>query len=106
MKLLFHCHYLPYLALDFGFKIVVLVTVTSEDVCWNIRNVKPSLFLTLTFSDGFMSTYLLKNKRDVCRVGAHVLLAKINSVSCILFRYVRAANLDLSFSLPFFSLFA
>ena len=27
--LLFLCHYLPYLALDFVFKIVVLVTITS-----------------------------------------------------------------------------
>ena len=35
--------------------------------------------------------------------GAHVLLAKTNSVSCILYRYVRAAKLDQSFSLPFFS---
>ena len=43
------------------------------------------------------------------RDGAHVLLAKSDSVSCpfhLLNRYVSAVNLDLSSSLPFFSLLA
>ena len=42
------------------------------------------------------------------RDGAHVLLAKSDSVSCpfhLLNRYVNAANLDLSSSLPFFRSF-
>ena len=43
------------------------------------------------------------------RDGAHVLLAKSDSVSCpfhLLNRYVSAVNLDLSSSLPFFPLLA
>lgn len=50
-----------------------------------------------------MKIYVFKSKTDVYRDGAH-LLAKSGSVSCsvhMLYRYVRAANLDLSSSLPF-----
>lgn len=50
-----------------------------------------------------MKIYVFKSKTDVYRDCAH-LLAKSGSVSCsvhMLYRYVLAANLDLSSSLPF-----
>ena len=59
----------------------------------------------VSFCDPFVKIYVFKSKADVYRDGAHVLLAKSDSVSCpfrLLNRYVSAANLDLSSSLPFF----
>ena len=59
----------------------------------------------ISFCDTFVRIYVFKSKTDVYRGGAHVLLAKSDSVSCpfhMLNRYVGAANLDLSSSLPFF----
>ena len=61
----------------------------------------PSFCLT------FFRIYVFKSKTDVYRDGAHVLLVKSDSVSCpfhMLHKYVRAADLDLSSSLPFRSL--
>jgi len=56
--------------------------------------------------DTFVRIYVFKSKTDVYRDGAHVVLAKSDSVSCpfhMLNRYVRAGNVDLSSSLrPFF----
>lgn len=53
-----------------------------------------------------MKIYVFKSKTGVHWDGAHVLLTKSGSVSCpfhILYRYVHAANLELSrSSLPFF----
>ena len=62
----------------------------------------------VSFCDSFVKIYVYKSKTDVYRDGAYVLLAKTACVSCpfnLLRRYVSAANLDLSSSLPFFSLF-
>ena len=59
----------------------------------------------VSFCDTFVKIYVFKSKTDVYRDGAHVLLAKSDSVSCpfhLLNRYVSGANLDLSSSLPFF----
>ena len=59
----------------------------------------------VSFCATFVKIYVFKSKTDVYRDGAHVLLAKSESVSCpfhLLNRYVSAANLDLSSSLPFF----
>ena len=59
----------------------------------------------VSFRDTFVRIYVFKSKTDVYRDGANVLLAKTDSVSCpfhMLYRYVCAANLDLSSSLPFF----
>ena len=53
----------------------------------------------------FVKIYVYKSKTDVYRDGAYVFLAKTGHVSCpfnLLRRYVSAANLDLSSSLPFF----
>lgn len=60
-----------------------------------------------SFCNTFLRIYVFKSKADVYRDGAHVLLVKSDSVSCpfhMLNRCVRAANLDLSSSLPFCSL--
>ena len=46
-----------------------------------------------------------QSKTDICRDGALVLLARIDDESCpfnILFRYVQAANIDLSSKEPIF----
>ena len=62
----------------------------------------------VSFSDSFVKIYVYKRKTDVYRDGTYVLLAKTGHVSCpfnLLRRYVSAANLDLSSSLPLFSLF-
>ena len=62
----------------------------------------------VSFCDSFVKIYVYKSKRDVYRDGAYVLLAKTGYVSCpfnLLRRYVSAANLDLSSSLPFFCSF-
>ena len=62
----------------------------------------------VSFCDSFVKIYVYKSKTDVYRDGAYVLLAKTGYVSCpfnLLRRYVSAANLDLSSSLPFVSLF-
>ena len=59
----------------------------------------------VSFCDFFVKIYVYKSKTDVFRDGAYVMLAKTGSVSCpfnLLRRYVSAANLDLSSSLPFF----
>ena len=59
----------------------------------------------VSFCDTFVRIYIFKSKTDVYRDGPHVLLTKSDSVSCpfhMLNRYVSAANLDLSSSLPFF----
>ena len=59
----------------------------------------------VSFCDSFVKIYVYKSKTDVYRDGAYVLLAKTGYVSCPfnqLRRYVSAANLDLSSSLPFF----
>ena len=59
----------------------------------------------VSFCDSFVKIYVFKSKTDVYRDGAYVLLAKTGHVSCpfnLLHRYVSAANLDLSSSLPFF----
>ena len=59
----------------------------------------------VSFCDSFVKIYVYKSKTDVYRDGAYVLLAKTGYVSCpfnLLRRYVSAANLDLSSSLPFF----
>ena len=59
----------------------------------------------VSFCDTFVKIYVFNSKTDVYRDGAHVLLAKSDSVSCpfhLLNRYVSPANLDLSSSLPFF----
>ena len=58
----------------------------------------------ISFCGTFVRIYVFKSKTDVYRDGPHVLLAKSDSVSCpfrMLNRYVRAANLHLSSSLPF-----
>lgn len=60
-----------------------------------------------SFCNTFLRIYVFKSKADVYRDGAHVLLVKSDSVSCpfhMLNRCFRAANLDLSSSLPFCSL--
>ena len=57
----------------------------------------------VSFCDSFVKIYVYKSKTDVYGDGAYVLLAR--TVSCpfnLLRRYVSAANLDLSSSLPFF----
>ena len=62
----------------------------------------------VSFCDSFVKIYVYKSKTDVYRDGAYVLLAKTGHISCpfnLLRRYVSAANLDLSSSLPFISLF-
>ena len=59
----------------------------------------------VSFCDSFVKISVYKSKTDVYRDGAYVMLAKTGSVSCpfnLLRRYVSAANLDLSSSLPFF----
>ena len=59
----------------------------------------------VSFCKSFVKIYVYKSKLDVYRDGAYVLLAKTGHVSCpfsLLHRYVSAANLDLSSSLPFF----
>ena len=59
----------------------------------------------VSFCDSLVKIYVYKSKTDVYRDGAYVLLAKTGYVSCpfnLLRRYVSAANLDLSSSLPFF----
>ena len=59
----------------------------------------------VSFCDSFVKIYVYKSKTVVYRDGAYVLLAKTGYVSCpfnLLRRYVSAANLDLSSSLPFF----
>lgn len=56
-----------------------------------------------SFCDTFLRIYVFESKTDVYRDGAHVLMVKSDSVSCpfhMLNRYIRAANLDLSSSLP------
>lgn len=60
-----------------------------------------------SFCNTFLRIYVFKRKVDVYMDGAHVLLVKSDSVSCrfhMLDRYVRAANVNLSSSLPFCSL--
>ena len=59
----------------------------------------------VSFCDSFVKIYVYKSKKDGYRDRAYVLLAKTGYVSCpfsLLRRYVSAANLDLSSSLPFF----
>lgn len=59
----------------------------------------------VSFCDSFVKIYVYKSKTDVYRDGAFVLLARTGSVSCpfnLLRRYVSAACLDLSSSLPLF----
>ena len=61
----------------------------------------------VSFCDTFVKIYVFKSKTDVYRDGAHVLLAKSDPVSCpfhLLNRFVSAASLDLSSSLPLFPL--
>lgn len=81
----------------------ICVTAYTDIFCYN--ELGSLRCCDVSFCDSFVRVYVYKSKINVYRDGAYVLLAKTGSVSCpfyLLCRYISAANLDLSSSLPFF----
>ena len=81
------------------------ICVTAYSAFLRYNELASLRYCDVSFCDTFVKIYVFKRKTDVYRDGAHVLLAKSDSFSCpfhLLNRYVSAANLDLSSSLPFF----
>ena len=65
-----------------------------------LTNIQPK---HLTFCDGFVKIFVPRSKTDVYREGNYVYIAKLEnkySPVAILYRYIEAANLDLSSDLP------